>query len=171
LCTKKDWELCPKKEDSVVVSQYVRDKFQMDPTVISEKRLFLHQGRKVLLPWVSSDTGFSDLTRGSPRHFLAAVEAVEAKRRSKVSVLSAPTASRGACLPFSNTPALSVAEGCRARPQHVAQSAPAKVRQIECFWGQPLQHLYSLKKTQILYEGQWKLKEVLLILTSFVMLS
>ena len=122
-----------------MVTQYVRKKYQMEPTLIPEKRLFLHQGRKVLLPWMSSDTSFGDLTRGSPRHVLAAVEAVEAtasrhaaKRLSKVSVLSAPTASRSACLPFSNTPALSVAEGCRERPRHVAQSAPAKVRQIEC---------------------------------------
>ena len=125
----------------------------MEPTLIPEKRLFLHQGRKVLLPWMSSDTSFGDLTRGSPRHVLAAVEAVEAtasrhaaKRLSKVSVLSAPTASRSACLPFSNTPALSVAEGCRERPRHVAQSAPAKVRQIECIWGQPLQQLHLLEK-------------------------
>ena len=136
-----------------MVTQYVRKKYQMEPTLIPEKRLFLHQGRKVLLPWMSSDTSFGDLTRGSPRHVLAAVEAVEAtasrhaaKRLSKVSVLSAPTASRSACLPFSNTPALSVAEGCRERPRHVAQSAPAKVRQIECIWGQPLQQLHLLEK-------------------------
>ena len=170
--------LCPKKEDAMMLSQYVRKKYQMEPTLIPEKRLFLHQGRKVLLPWMSSDTSFGDLTRGSPRHVLAAVEAVEAtasrhaaKRLSKVSVLSAPTASRSACLPFSNTPALSVAEGCQERPRHVAQSAPAKVRQIECIWGQPLQQLHLLEKTQIQYEGQWKLKEVLLVLTSSVMLS
>ena len=131
--------LCPKKEDAMMVTQYVRNKYQREPTLIPENRLFLHQGRKVLLPWMSSDTSFGDLTRGSPRHVLAAVEAVEAtasrhaaKRLSKVSVLSAPTASRSACLPFSTTPALSVAEGCRERPRHVAQSAPAKVRQIEC---------------------------------------
>ena len=136
-----------------MVTQYVRKKYQMEPTLIPEKRLFLHQGRKVLLPWMSSDTSFGDLTRGSPRHVLAAVEAVEAtasrhaaKRLSKVSVLSAPTASRSACLPFSTTPALSVAEGCRERPRHVAQSAPAKVRQIECIWGQPLQQLHLLEK-------------------------
>jgi hypothetical protein len=111
----------------VVVSQYFRDEYQIDPTLIPETRLFLHQGIKVLLPWMSSDKRFSDFTMGSPRHFLAKVEAVEttaschaAKLLSKESVLIARTASRGACLSFSNSPALSVAEGCRVRPQHVA---------------------------------------------------
>jgi len=122
--------------------------------------LFQHQGRKALLPWKSADTSCGDLTRESPRHVLAAVEAVEAtashhtgKRLSKVSVLSAPTASSSACLPFSNAPTLPVAEGCWERPQHLAQSAPAKVRQIECIWGQPLQQLHLLEKTQAQYKG------------------
>ena len=160
LCTKKRLESCVRRKNAMMVTPHVHNNYQMGPTLIPEKRLFLHQGRKALLPWKSADTSCGDLTRRSPRHVLSAVEAVEAtashhtgKRLSKVSVLSAPTASRSACLPFSTTPALSVAEGCRERPRHVAQSAPAKVRQIECIWGQPLQQLHLLEKTQAQYKG------------------
>ena len=38
--------LCPKKEDAMMVTQYVRKKYQMEPTLIPEKRLFLHQGTR-----------------------------------------------------------------------------------------------------------------------------
>ena len=38
--------LCLKKEDAMMVTQYVRKKYQMEPTLIPEKRLFLHQGTR-----------------------------------------------------------------------------------------------------------------------------